>query len=66
MIAGNDDAIRAAAMVAGALAEACRAGKGADQKESDFEVKTSMPEITAKPEITPRTCRSCARSPGSG
>ena len=36
VIAGNDDAIRAAAVVAGALAEACRAGKGVDQKESDF------------------------------
>ncbi len=36
VIAGNDDAIRAAAVVAGALAEACRAGKGADTKESDF------------------------------
>ena len=39
VIAGNDDAIRAAALVAGALAEACRAGKGVDQKESDFEVE---------------------------
>lgn len=39
VIPGNDDAIRAAALVAGALAEACRAGKGVDQKESDFEVE---------------------------
>jgi small subunit ribosomal protein S2 len=43
VIAGNDDAIRAAAVVAGALAEACRAGKGADTKESDFDL-TPQPE----------------------
>lgn len=37
VIAGNDDAIRAASVVAGALAEACREGKGMDTKETEAE-----------------------------
>ncbi|MGQ0847696.1 MAG: 30S ribosomal protein S2 [Actinomycetota bacterium] len=40
VIAGNDDAIRAAAVVAGALAEACREGRGVVGKE------TFAPEAT--------------------
>jgi small subunit ribosomal protein S2 len=36
VIAGNDDAIRAASVVAGALAEACREGKGAVPKEAEL------------------------------
>jgi small subunit ribosomal protein S2 len=35
VIAGNDDAIRAASVVAGALSEACRQGRGMDTKEAE-------------------------------
>ena len=37
VIAGNDDAIRAASVVAGALAEACREGRGMDSKQAESE-----------------------------
>ena len=36
VIAGNDDAIRAASVVAGALSEACRQGRGMDTKEAEI------------------------------
>jgi small subunit ribosomal protein S2 len=44
VIAGNDDAIRAAAVVAGALADACREGKELAGK------KTAPPKAEAEPE----------------